>query len=81
MVFTNYYGQPSCTPGRAAIQTGRIPNRSGMTTIGHHCRFIDVVREDDDRQAETACNSPDIALQRGARKCIGADSSSVWRSH
>lgn len=33
MVFTNYYGQPSCTPGRAAIQTGRIPNRSGMTTV------------------------------------------------
>ena len=25
MVFTNFYGQPSCTPGRAAIQTGRIP--------------------------------------------------------
>lgn len=33
MIFTNYYGQPSCTPGRAAIQTGRIPNRSGMTTV------------------------------------------------
>ncbi len=33
IVFTNFYGQPSCTPGRAAIQTGRIPNRSGMTTV------------------------------------------------
>ncbi|HML92784.1 arylsulfatase [Methyloceanibacter sp.] len=33
MFFTNYYGQPSCTPGRAAIQTGRIPNRSGLTTV------------------------------------------------
>jgi len=33
MFFTNFYGQPSCTPGRAAIQTGRIPNRSGMTTV------------------------------------------------
>jgi len=33
MMFTNFYGQPSCTPGRAAIQTGRIPNRSGMTTV------------------------------------------------
>ena len=33
MTFTNFYGQPSCTPGRAAIQTGRIPNRSGMTTV------------------------------------------------
>ncbi|MGE0420011.1 MAG: arylsulfatase [Acetobacteraceae bacterium] len=33
MMFTSFYGQPSCTPGRAAIQTGRIPNRSGMTTV------------------------------------------------
>jgi len=33
MQFLSYYGQPSCTPGRAAVQTGRIPNRSGMTTV------------------------------------------------
>jgi arylsulfatase len=33
MQFMSFYGQPSCTPGRAAIQTGRIPNRSGMTTV------------------------------------------------
>ena len=31
--FWSFYAQPSCTPGRAAIQTGRIPNRSGMTTV------------------------------------------------
>lgn len=33
MQFLSFYAQPSCTPGRAAVITGRIPNRSGMTTV------------------------------------------------
>ncbi|MGO8666243.1 sulfatase-like hydrolase/transferase, partial [Rhizobium ruizarguesonis] len=33
MTFFSFYAQPSCTPGRAAMQTVRIPNRSGMTTV------------------------------------------------
>lgn len=33
MTFFSFYAQPSSTPGRAAMQTGRIPNRSGMTTV------------------------------------------------
>jgi arylsulfatase A-like enzyme len=33
MTFFSFYAQPSSTPGRAAMQTGRIPNRSGLTTV------------------------------------------------
>jgi len=33
MTFFSFYAQPSSTAGRAAMQTGRIPNRSGMTTV------------------------------------------------
>ena len=33
MTLFSFYAQPSCTPGRAAVQTGRIPNRNGMTTV------------------------------------------------
>jgi arylsulfatase len=34
VLFTDHYGQPSCTAGRAAFITGQMPIRTGMTTIG-----------------------------------------------
>lgn len=34
MLFTDHYGQPSCTAGRAAFILGQMPIRTGMTTIG-----------------------------------------------
>jgi arylsulfatase A-like enzyme len=34
ILFTDHYGQPSCTAGRAAFLMGQMPVRTGMTTIG-----------------------------------------------
>src|ERR1700704_5638241 len=34
IIFTDHYGQPSCTAGRAAFIMGQLPLRTGMTTIG-----------------------------------------------
>jgi len=34
IVFTDHYGQPSCTAGRAAFIMGQLPVRTGMTTVG-----------------------------------------------
>ena len=33
-IFTDAYGQASCTAGRAAFITGQVPLRTGMTTVG-----------------------------------------------
>jgi arylsulfatase A-like enzyme len=34
IAFTDYYGQQSCTAGRAAFINGSVPVRSGMTKVG-----------------------------------------------
>ncbi|XXX49512.1 arylsulfatase [Sorangium sp. So ce119] len=34
VLFTDYYGQQSCTAGRAALMTGQTPLRTGLTKIG-----------------------------------------------
>ena len=34
VTFTDYYGQQSCTAGRAAFISGSVPVRSGMTKVG-----------------------------------------------
>ncbi len=33
-LFTDHYGQPSCTAGRAAFIMGQLPVRTGLTTVG-----------------------------------------------
>ena len=32
-IFTNWYGQASCTAGRASFNTGRIPIRTGLSIV------------------------------------------------
>jgi len=34
MLFTDYYGEASCTAGRSAFVTGQLPIRTGLTTVG-----------------------------------------------
>ena len=34
MWFTDYYGEQSCTAGRASFITGQIPVRTGLTKVG-----------------------------------------------
>jgi arylsulfatase A-like enzyme len=34
VTFTDYYGQQSCTAGRAAFITGQNPFRTGLTKVG-----------------------------------------------
>ena len=33
-LFTDWYGQQSCTAGRAAFMTGQSPIRTGLTKVG-----------------------------------------------
>ncbi len=33
-LFTDYYAQPSCTAGRAAMMLGQLPVRTGLATVG-----------------------------------------------
>jgi len=43
---TSFYGQPSCTAGRAAFITGQLPVRTGLTTVGTPGSSIGLQKED-----------------------------------
>lgn len=45
-IFTDHYGQASCTAGRAAFITGQMPLRSGETTIGIPGSTLGIQKED-----------------------------------
>ena len=46
MLFTDHYGQPSCTAGRAAFIMGQLPIRTGMTTVGVRGSKLGIQKED-----------------------------------
>ena len=46
MLFTDHYGQASCTAGRAAFLMGQVPVRTGMTTIGIPGSTLGIQKED-----------------------------------
>lgn len=46
MLFTDAYGQQSCTAGRAAFITGQIPFRTGLTKVGLPGADLGLKKED-----------------------------------
>jgi arylsulfatase len=46
MMFVSYYGEQSCTAGRAAFITGQIPARTGLTKVGVPAASIGLAKED-----------------------------------
>ncbi len=45
-LFTDYYAQPSCTAGRAAMMLGQLPVRTGLTTVGQPGNPLGIQKED-----------------------------------
>ena len=46
VAFTDYYGQQSCTAGRAAFITGQNPVRTGLTKVGMPGATVGLQAED-----------------------------------
>jgi len=46
IAFTDYYGQQSCTAGRAAFITGQNPVRTGLTKVGMPGANVGLQKED-----------------------------------
>src|SRR5947207_12886805 len=45
-LFTDYYGQQSCTAGRSAFITGQSPFRTGLTKVGLPGATVGLQKED-----------------------------------
>src|SRR6478672_7793618 len=73
MLFTDHYGQPSCTAGRAAFLMGQNPIRTGMVTVGIPGSTLGIQRPSLVKTTwATAMNFclPCMALMNGSATCI-----------
>ena len=46
MMFTDFYGEQSCTAGRSAMVTGQHPVRTGLTKVGVPGATVGLQKED-----------------------------------
>ncbi|WP_198670464.1 arylsulfatase [Oceanicella sp. SM1341] len=65
--FTDYYGQQSCTAGRAAFLGGNVPVRTGMTKVGLP-------------GAEQGWQTTDVTVA-GVMKSLGYDTGQFGKNH
>jgi hypothetical protein len=76
MLFTDHYGQPSCTAGRAAFITGQNPIRTGMTTVGIPGSTRGIQKEDP-TLAEVLKSVGYNTAQFGKNRCMASTNGSV----
>ena len=85
-MFTDFYGQQSCTAGRAAFLTGQQPIRTGLTKVGMPGATLGLKAEDPTiaqvlkaqgtRPASLARTTSAIATST-CRRCMASTSSSA----
>jgi arylsulfatase A-like enzyme len=75
--FTDYYGEQSCTAGRAAFITGQNPYRSGLTKVGLPGAPLGLQAEDP--TIATALKAQGYATGQSARTTLATATSSCQR--
>jgi arylsulfatase len=77
MMFTDYYGEQSCTAGRASFITGQSGLRTGMTKVGLPGATLGLQKED--RRSPNCSNRSDTRRASSARTTWATATSSCRR--
>jgi len=64
VIFTDYYGEQSCTAGRASFITGQSGLRTGLTKVGMRAPISDCRRKIDDRGASQGAGLRDGPIRQ-----------------